>query len=87
MFYCTRTLESSPGINNIPLSINDLQFVKKYFAIMRGNQLPVSAARWQHWSPDMFCNFYLVKNQKIASDSATTEAREKMRTDLESLEF
>jgi len=26
---------------------------------------------------DMFCNFYLVKNHKIANNSATTEAREK----------
>ncbi len=27
--------------------------------------------------PDMFCNFYFAKNQKIANSSATTEAREK----------
>jgi hypothetical protein len=27
--------------------------------------------------PDMFSNFYLVKNHKIANNSATTEAREK----------
>jgi hypothetical protein len=25
--------------------------------------------------PDMFCNFYFVKNHKIANNSATTEAR------------
>jgi hypothetical protein len=25
--------------------------------------------------PDMFCNFYLVKNYKIANDTATSEAR------------
>jgi len=37
--------------------------------------------------PDMFCNFYLAKNHKIANNSATTEAREKISTDLESLEF
>jgi len=37
--------------------------------------------------PDMFCNFYLVKNHKIANNSATTEAREKTSTYLESLEF
>jgi hypothetical protein len=37
--------------------------------------------------PDMFYNFYLVKNHKIANKSATTEAREKISTDLESLEF
>ncbi len=26
---------------------------------------------------DMFCNFYLVKNHKIANNSATPEAKEK----------
>jgi hypothetical protein len=35
----------------------------------------------------MFCNFYLVKNHKIAKNSTTTKAREKISTDLESLEF
>jgi hypothetical protein len=29
--------------------------------------------------PDMFCNFYLTKNYKIANNSATTEAREKIK--------
>jgi hypothetical protein len=36
---------------------------------------------------DMLCNFYLVKNHKIANNSATTEAREKISTYLNSLEF
>jgi hypothetical protein len=40
-----------------------------------------SAARFccqvASWVLDMFCNFYLVKNHKIANNSATTEAREK----------
>jgi hypothetical protein len=36
---------------------------------------------------DMFCNLYLVKNHKIANNLATTEAREKISTFLESLEF
>jgi hypothetical protein len=49
---------------------------------MRGNQLPVAAL-----VSDMFCDFYLVKNHKIANNSATTEAREKISTDLKSLEF
>jgi hypothetical protein len=35
---------------------------------------------------DMFSNFYLVKNYKIANNSTTTEAREKS-TYLESLDF
>jgi hypothetical protein len=29
------------------------------------------------WFPDMFCNFYLVKNHKIAKNSTTTKAKEK----------
>jgi hypothetical protein len=29
------------------------------------------------WFPDMFCNFNLVKNHKIAKNSTTTKAREK----------
>jgi hypothetical protein len=37
--------------------------------------------------PDVFCNFYLVKNNNIANNSATTEVREKISTGLESLEF
>jgi hypothetical protein len=39
------------------------------------------------WLSDMFCNFYLVKNHKFANNSETTEAREKISTYLESLEF
>ncbi len=40
------------------------------------------------WVPGMFCNFYLVKNLKIANNSTTTKAREKqISADLESLEF
>jgi hypothetical protein len=27
------------------------------------------------WFLDMFCNFYLVKNQQIVKNSTTTEAR------------
>ncbi len=36
--------------------------------------------------PGMFCNFYLVKSHKIGN-SAITKAREKLSTDLESVEF
>ncbi len=39
------------------------------------------------WFPVMFCNFYLVKNQEIATNSTATKAREKIITDLKSLEF
>jgi hypothetical protein len=37
--------------------------------------------------PDMFCNFYFVKNHKIAKNSTTAKAGGKISTDLESLEF
>jgi hypothetical protein len=37
--------------------------------------------------PDMVCNFYLVKSHKIAKNSTTAKAREKISIDLESLEF
>ncbi len=39
------------------------------------------------WVPDIFCNCYLVKNHKISKNSSTTKAREKISTDLESLEI
>jgi hypothetical protein len=38
-------------------------------------------------SLNVFCNFYFVKNHKIAKSSATTKVREKSSTDLESLEY
>jgi hypothetical protein len=31
------------------------------------------------WFQDMFCNFYLVKNPKIAKSSITLKAREKVQ--------
>jgi hypothetical protein len=39
------------------------------------------------WVPDMFYNFYLAKYNKNDNTSATTEAREKIGIDWESLEF
>jgi hypothetical protein len=39
------------------------------------------------WVPDMFCNFYLVKNPEIANSSKTTKGKEKIGADLELLEF
>jgi hypothetical protein len=56
-----------------------------------GSNQDKSAARFCHqvaaWVPDIFCNFYMVKSHKIAYNSATNEAREKISTDLESFEF
>ena len=56
----------------------------------RSHNQDKSAARLCHHAtagvPDMFCNFYLVKSHKIANNSAATEARKKISTDLESFE-
>ena len=61
-----------------------------YWAIFADNE-GKSATRVCHqvaaWVPDVFHNFYLVKNHKIAYNPTTTDAREKVSTDLESLEF
>jgi hypothetical protein len=47
-----------------------------------------SAASFCHQVPDMFCNFYSVKNHKIAKGNSTIiKAGEKRSKDLESLEF
>ncbi len=44
------------------------------------NNVGKSAASFCHpvaaWFPDMFCNFYFVKNHKIAKNSTTTKARQ-----------
>jgi hypothetical protein len=53
---------------------------------MRGNQLPVSATRWQHWFQICFAIF-LLKDYKIAKNSITAKTRDKISTELESLEF
>jgi hypothetical protein len=39
------------------------------------------------WVSDMCCNFYFAKNNKLADNSATAKAREKINKDLESLEI
>jgi hypothetical protein len=44
--------------------------------VIRINQLPVSATRWQHWSWDIFFNFNLIKTQKIVNNLMTIEASE-----------
>ncbi len=39
------------------------------------------------WVPDMFCNFYSVKNHKSAYNSTITNAREKINAGSKSLEL
>jgi hypothetical protein len=34
------------------------------------------------WVADMFCDFYFVKNHKIAKNSTASEAEEKITADL-----
>jgi hypothetical protein len=39
------------------------------------------------WVPDIFYNFYFLMNHKIADNSTTSKATEKISADLESIEF
>jgi len=47
-------------------------------------QRPFSANQVAAWVQDMFCNFYFVKNLKIANNATTTEVREIISTLYES---
>jgi hypothetical protein len=60
----------------ILLSVIILSIIKLSIVILRAA-----------WVPDMFHNFYLVKNHKIAKNSAATKARETINTDLEFFEI
>jgi hypothetical protein len=51
------------------------------------HQLPVSATRGAPQGLDMFHKFYFVINHKIANNSTTAEAREKISADLEPLKL
>jgi hypothetical protein len=54
---------------------------------MRGIQLTSFCHQLAALLPELFCNLYLVKNHKIAKNSTTTTASEKISADLECLEF
>jgi hypothetical protein len=43
--------------------------------------------RWHHGCVYLFCNFYQVNNHKIAYNSMTTKAKQKISTDLKSAQF
>jgi hypothetical protein len=53
----------------------------------RGPKLASFCQQMAAWFPDMFHNFYLGKNNKIAKNLMSTKAREKISADLESLIF
>ncbi len=52
-----------------------------------GKSVAIFCRQEAAWVPDMFRNFCLVQSHKIADNSATIEAREKISIDLESVEF
>jgi hypothetical protein len=62
-----------------------------YYKTLNASNEGISAASFYHkvaaLVPDMFFNFYVVKNNKIANNSPTIGAREKISTYLESLQF
>ncbi len=82
LLYCKKNFNYSNKKFNY---IGSCVHIHKMFLI-RINQLPDSVARWQHVFEICF-ETYFVKSHKIADNSATAEAREKVSIDLESLEF
>jgi hypothetical protein len=77
----------------LQLLLSSSEFYFFTFSVLSyiGSNKDKSAAKFcRHvagWVSDMFCNFHLAKNHKIADNSTATKAREKISTDLESLEF
>jgi hypothetical protein len=59
---------------NVKLN-NEIRHISKPY--IRQNQLPFSALQVATWVLNMFCNIYLVKNQKMPNSSTIIEARGK----------
>jgi hypothetical protein len=76
-------LQYRPLVNRLHQQIEPADLVNRL------NNEGKSAARFCHQLaalfPDMFCNFYLVKNHNIAKNSTTIKTREKISADLESI--
>ncbi len=47
---------------------------KKKFTINEGKSIASFCRQMATWFPDMFCNFYLVKNHKIAENLVATKS-------------
>ncbi len=58
-----------------------------YYDTNEGKSLASFCHRVAAWFPDVIYNFYLVKNHKIAKNSTSPQARQKISTHLDSLEF
>jgi hypothetical protein len=52
-------------------------FKDRYVGVNEGKSAASVCRQVAAWVPEMFCNFYFVKNHKIAYNSTTTKAREK----------
>jgi hypothetical protein len=76
-------LFQSLGQGSIELNLSVSASFKPNEGILAASFCPQVAAS----VPDMFCNFYLVKNHKIANSSTTTVASKRMSAYLESIEF
>ncbi len=60
-------------LNVVMMSVIMLSVMTPFFPITRTNQLPVSVARWQHWSRIHPCSLFVVKiNKHINSFTLTT---------------
>ncbi len=64
-----------------------LNVLKPFCRAMRGNQVPVSAGRWQHWSQQCFATFIQYKITNLLITQEPLKLEKKIRTYLESLEF
>jgi hypothetical protein len=69
---------------NLPKYVNSIYHFFWYSIKMRGESAASFFRQVAALFPDMFCDFYLVKNHKIVKNSTATKAKEKISTDLES---
>jgi hypothetical protein len=61
-------------------------FQDRYLGVNEGKSAASVCRQVAAWVPEMFCNFYFVKNHKIVYNLTATKAREKLSKDVESLE-
>ncbi len=64
-----------------------LVFPGKNIQVSEGKSAAGFCCQVAAWFPNMFCNFYLVIKHKIAKNSTTTKAKEKLGAYLKSFEF
>ncbi len=85
---CVKVAESFCQFDILPNTLKEIRGGLAWFRQMRGNRMLVSGTRWQHGSQICFTTFIKWKlAHKMVENSTTPIAREKISTDLGSLEF